>query len=163
MPRIRSSRRLPRALVILSLGLLALASGCAGLQSMEPPEVSVVSLRPVGGTLMEQRFEVDLRVLNPNNKDINVDGLDFELDINGSRLARGVSSEAFTLPRLGETVTTVEVTTSTIDIIRKTLSLSGTEPLAYRLRGRVHLGGLAGTLKFDESGEVALGNTTRTL
>ena len=57
MPRIRSSRRLPRALVILSLGLVALASGCAGLQSMEPPEVSVVNLRPVGGTLMEQRFQ----------------------------------------------------------------------------------------------------------
>jgi LEA14-like dessication related protein len=112
---------------------------------------------------MEQRFDVDLRVLNPNNKDISVDGLDFELDINGSRLARGVSSEAFTLPRLGETVTTVQVTTSTVDIIRKTLSLSGTEPLQYRLKGRVHLGGLAGTLKFDESGEVALGNTTRTL
>ena len=67
------------------------------------------------------------------------------------------------LPRLGEEVTTVQLTTSTLDIIRRTMSMAGRQALEYRLKGRVHLGGLAGTLKFDESGEVALGNSTRTL
>ncbi len=155
MPHPRSPRR-QRGLPVLALALVSLLGGCASLQSLEPPEVNLVSLRPVSATLMEQRFDVDLRVINPNNKDIDVEGLDFELDINGERLARGVSSESFTLPRLGETVTTVQLTTSTLDIIRRTMSMAGGQALEYRLQGRVHLGGLAGTLKFDESGEVTL-------
>lgn len=149
--------------VVLVALLLALAAGCANLQSLEPPEVRLVSLRPVEATLMEQRFDVGLRVLNPNNRDIAVEGLDFELDINGSRMARGVSAEAFTLPRLGETVATIQVTTSTLSIIRRTMALSGSDSLEYRVRGRIHLGGLAGTLSFDQTGQISLGNAGNTL
>ena len=85
MPQFDRSRGGVRGALPLALILLAaLVTGCAGLQSLEPPEVSVVSLKPVAATLMEQRFEVGLRVLNPNNRDIDVKGLDFELDINGT-------------------------------------------------------------------------------
>ena len=165
MPQFDRSRGGVRGALPLALILLAaLVTGCAGLQSLEPPEVSVVSLKPVAATLMEQRFEVGLRVLNPNNRDIDVKGLDFELDINGSRLARGVTAEEFTLPRLGETVATVDLTTSTLDIIQRAMTLSNGQTLEYRLRGRVHLGGLAGTLPFDETGQISMGqNGTTTL
>lgn len=138
-----------------SLALLLVATiltGCASMQSLEPPEVRVVSLRPVTGTLIEQQFEVGLALLNPNNKDIAIDGLDFELEINGNRLARGVSADGFTLPRLGETRTAVLVTTSMLSVLRQAIALTGAETLDYRVLGRVHLGGIGGTLRFDESG-----------
>jgi LEA14-like dessication related protein len=143
--------------------LITLISGCASLRDLEPPEVRMTSLRPVAGTLMEQQFEVGLAVLNPNNRDVEIDGMDFELEVNGNRLARGVSSEGFTLPRLGETRTTVLVTTSTLNVLRQAISLSAAGTIDYRLLGRVHLGGLAGTLKFDEAGKLSLDDVATTL
>lgn len=147
----------PRLRGFLLLLATLLVSACASLASLEPPEVRVSSLKMLEndpGTL-EQRFEVGLRVLNPNNRDIAVDGVDFELDVNDRRLARGVSSEGFTLPALGETTTSVVVTTSLLDLLRQAynLSLRGGETLDYQLNGRLHLAsGLARTIPFDYSG-----------
>jgi LEA14-like dessication related protein len=136
-----------------------LVSACASLASLEPPEVRVSSLRVLEsdpGTL-EQRFEVGLRVLNPNNRDIAVDGVDFELDVNDRRLARGLSSEGFTLPALGETTTTVVVTTSLLDLLRQAYDLSqrGGQSLDYQLNGKLHLAsGLVRTIPFDYAGKL---------
>jgi LEA14-like dessication related protein len=152
----RSVPAAARGRLASTLCLAVLLAGCASLRDLEPPEVRLISLRPVAGTLMEQQFEVGLAVLNPNNRDIDVDGMDFELEVNGKRLARGVSAEGFTLPRLGETRATVLVTTSTLSVLRQAMSLSTAGTIDYRLLGKVHLGGLGGTLKFDESGEISL-------
>lgn len=152
----------PRRLLALSF-FIALLAGCASLKELEPPEVRVTSLRPVAGTLMEQQFEVGLAVLNPNNQDIDIDGLDFELEVNGNRLARGVSADGFTLPRLGETQATVIVTTSTLSVLRQAMSFSTAGTIDYRLLGRVHLGGLGGTLRFDEAGKLNLDDVATTL
>lgn len=144
-----------RGFVLLFAALLA--SACASLASLEPPEVRVSSLKMLENEpgMLEQRFEVGLRVLNPNNRDIAVDGVDFELDVNDRRLARGVSSEGFTLPALGEMTTSVVVTTSLLDLLRQAynLSLRGGETLDYQLNGRLHLAsGLVRTIPFDYSG-----------
>lgn len=162
MPRLPSfaagCRRLFAALLTTTL-----LAGCASMADLEPPEVRLVSLRPVTGTLMEQQFEVGLAVLNPNNREINVEGLDFELEVNGNRLARGASAEGITLPRLGETRTTVMVTTSTLSVLRQAMSLGTEGAIDYRLLGRVHLGGLGGTLRFDEEGRLSLDDVATSL
>jgi LEA14-like dessication related protein len=135
----------------------ALVTGaCTGLASLEPPEVHVASLSLLESEpgSLEQQFEVGLRLLNPNNRDIAVEGVDFELEVNGQRLARGLSSEAFTLPRLGEQTTSMVVTTSVIDLLRQAYGLSG-EALEYRVRGRLHLGsGFVRTVPFDHAGRI---------
>jgi hypothetical protein len=41
--------------------LLSAVQGCAGLRNLEPPDVVVTAIRPVDATLLEQRFDVDLR------------------------------------------------------------------------------------------------------
>ena len=146
--------RLARFAVVLAL--LA-AAGCANLATLEAPEVEVTSLQllePAPGSL-EQRFEVGLRLVNPNNRALAVDGLDFELDLNDRRLARGVTNRAFELPRLGEAETSVIVTTSVFDVIRQALELGSRRATAmdYRLRGRLHLGsGFVRTVPFDHRG-----------
>lgn len=146
-----------RILAVLALCLAA--AGCATLGTLEAPELKVTSFRVLeqeAGSL-EQRFAVGLRVINPNNRDIEVDGLDFSLDLNGRRLARGVSNENFTLPRLGEAETTVVVSTSLLDVLRQAVQLGQRqdEQLEYRLRGKLHLGGLLlRSIPFDHSGKL---------
>jgi LEA14-like dessication related protein len=133
------------------------AAGCATITSLEAPEIQLTSLQllaPEPGSL-EQRFAVGLRVINPNNRSMAVDGMDFELDLNDKRLARGVTNRAFELPRLGETETTVVVTTSVLDLLRQAVDYAGRPdaPLNYRLRGRVHLGsGFVRSVPFDHRG-----------
>lgn len=148
------------ALRVLALALALLAAGCASLSSLEAPEVRVTAVRsvPAERGSLEQRFAVDLNVLNPNNRAIDVDGVDFELDLNGSRLARGVSSEGFSLPALGEASTTVVVSTSLTDVFRQVLQLGRAQPesLEYRVRGKLHLGsGFVRTLPFERSGTLS--------
>jgi LEA14-like dessication related protein len=150
---------MPSPIVRLALALLALlaAAGCASITSLQAPEVQVTSLQllaPEPGSL-EQRFAVGLRLVNPNNRSMAVDGLDFELDVNDKRLARGVTNRAFELPRLGETDTTVVVTASVLDLLRQAVDYAGRPdvPLNYRLRGRVHLGsGFVRSVPFDHRG-----------
>lgn len=145
---------------LLLLVMLALTlSACASVSSLEAPEVQVTGLTLLEAEpgSMEQRFLVSLRLTNPNNRSIVIDGLDFELDVNDRRLARGVTGERFELPRLGEAHTSVVVTTSLFDVLRQVMALGGRREgtLDYRLRGRLHLGsGLVRTLPFDHRGQL---------
>jgi LEA14-like dessication related protein len=150
-----------RRLVRLAAVVLLLATaGCASLASLEAPEVRVTSLQMLESApgSLEQRFAVGLRLTNPNNRAIDVDGLDFELELNGNRLARGVSDNAFELPRLGEAETLVVVTTSLFDVLRQALDLAGRSDAAmdYRVRGRLHLGsGFVRSIPFDHEGRIS--------
>jgi LEA14-like dessication related protein len=140
-------------LLVLALVTLILP-GCAGLQSLDPPDVYLTSLEPLQSEGLEPRFRVGLRFQNPNNRDIEVEGINFDLDVNGRRLATGVSDEEFLLPKLGEARTTVTVTTSLVDIARQMFALSSAQGVDYRLKGKVHLGGLLTSIPFERSGSL---------
>ena len=140
----------------LVLGLCcALLSGCASLGvGGEPVEVQLVSLTPLPSTAFEHRLRVDLRLRNPNNQAYEIEGLRFVLDVNGSRLASGVSSETATLPRLGEVVVPVTTTTSLFDVVNQILAF-GQQPqpqFSYELRGKVFLKHSWGGLEFERRG-----------
>jgi len=140
-----------------AVSAILVVAGCATMAPLQAPEVQVTSLQllePAQGSL-EQRFAVGLRLTNPNNRALAVDGLDFELELNDRRLARGVTNRAFELPRLGEAETSVIVTTSVFDLLRQALELGSQRQTAmdYRLHGRLHLGsGFVRTVPFDHRG-----------
>jgi len=136
---------------ILSIGSILFATSCASLLfQAEPPEVLVVNVNPLGGTLFEQRVQVDLRVRNPNDFNLDVTGLDFTLQLNNKRLARGLASQAVTIPRLGDAILTVETTTSTLDVLSQLLNLASGEDVTYHIKGILHLQNIP--LPFDNEG-----------
>lgn len=110
----------------------------------------MINVTPLESTPFEQRLKVDLRVRNPNNIDLLVTGMDFRLDLNGKRLARGLTNREFTVPRLGETVVSLETTTSTLDVVRQVLGLRNVETLTYGITGLLHRN--EGGLPFENSG-----------
>jgi LEA14-like dessication related protein len=136
----------------------ALAPGCASVGAgREPIEVNLVQLAPLPSTAFEHRLRVDLRLRNPNNRDYEIDGLRFVLDVNGQRLASGVSSEPATLPRLGEVVVPVTTTTTLFALVNQLVRF-GTEQqprFEYRLRGKLFLAGLWGSIPFEREGSDA--------
>jgi LEA14-like dessication related protein len=132
--------------------------GCASVGAgREPIEVNLVQLAPLPSTAFEHRLRVDLRLRNPNNRDYEIDGLRFVLDVNGQRLASGVSNEPATLPRLGEVVVPVTTTTTLFALVNQLVRF-GTEQqprFEYRLRGKLFLAGLWGSIPFEREGSDA--------
>ncbi len=139
--------------------LLALcAATLAGCASMgvggEPVEVQLVSLTPLASTAFEHRLRVDLRLRNPNNHAYEIEGLRFVLDVNGNRLASGVSNESATLPRLGEVVVPVTTTTTLFDVVNQIIAFGQQQQphFEYELRGKVFVKHSWGGLDFERQG-----------
>ena len=130
------------------IGLLA----CTPTDLPEPPEVVLVSMVPVDVSLMEQRLAVTLRVRNPNNAPMSVDGLRFGIDINGKTFAKGTSDKAVTVPRLGEAEVAGVAHVSTTDLMRQVLSVPDAKGLEYRLSGALFLAH-GGRAAFDQTGD----------
>lgn len=145
-------------LMLWILPIMLLSTACAGLfTNVEQPEVYVINVQPAEGEsgLLEQRLKVDLRIRNPNDHDLAINGVDFHLDVNGNRLARGLSNESVTVPRLGEATISVIASTTLMDLVRQISKLGQNQDLAYAVKGKLHLGsGWGGRIPFESSGQL---------
>ncbi|GAB4224929.1 MAG: hypothetical protein Tsb0032_30370 [Kiloniellaceae bacterium] len=121
--------------------LLALAACSTG--DPVAPQVRMVDLRLLEGGVFEQRFQIDLRIGNPNDFDLPLDGLTFDLDVNGENFARGFSNERVTVPRLGEETISVVASTTLLDLVQQMRLLAQRGDLSYRLHGTAYLNSLA--------------------
>ena len=120
-------------LATLLLGL----SACAGVteEDVLPPKVSLADVRFLDGSAFQQQLLLELRVGNPNNFDISLEGLSFSLEVNGAPFADGLSNEDVTLPRLADTRVPVTATTTLVDLVRQALLLSETGEISFLLEG----------------------------
>ena len=135
----------------LTILFAAMAAGCVSwFITGEQPEVLVTNVSPLESTPFEQRLIVELRIRNPNDFDLQVTGLDFRLDVNSQRLARGLGNKAVTIPRLSDAVVSVETSTSTLDVLRQVLGLHQRQELTYRISGVLYH--KDGRLPFDNTG-----------
>jgi len=126
----------------VAAALLLLLASCSTGEPL-PPQVHVVNMQLLESSLFEQRFQVDLRIGNPNDFDLPLDGLTFDLDVNGEDFARGFSDQRVTVPRLGEARLSVVASTTLLDLVRQFKLLAERGDLAYRLHGTAYLNSLA--------------------
>jgi LEA14-like dessication related protein len=89
-----------RCFALLAVAFLSACAGLAGLA--QKPEVSVAGLNLVQFGLFEQRFALKLRIQNPNDVELPINGLNFEIEINGQPFIKGLSDKSVTIPRFGE-------------------------------------------------------------
>lgn len=151
-----------RAMVLLltSVGLLA---ACASLPNQDPLSIDVTGIEPLPneGGGMELRLTVRVRIQNPNDSDIPYSGAALDLDLNGRKLASGVSAVMGTVPRYGETVLEIPVTVSALNMARQVLGFvnaQGQHDVSYTVRGKLE-GGLFGTRRFTDEGTFELPTT----
>lgn len=101
---------------VSALLIITQLAGCADL-SLKKPEIQVASIETGRTTLLEQDFNVVLRVQNPNNKELKAQGLYFELSTNGKKMATGVSNQPILIPAMGEGTIPITLHTSMIDLL----------------------------------------------
>lgn len=144
--------------IVLMCLLIAGLSACALFPNRDPLTINVVGIEPLPGQDLEIRFAVKLRLQNPNDTDIQYDGVAVNLDVNGRLLASGVSNQKGTISRFSEGMLTVPVSVSAFAALRQAVGLTETQSLdnlPYELRGKL-AGGLFGTLRFHDSGTLSL-------
>jgi LEA14-like dessication related protein len=145
-----------------AIGCLAVCmlAGCAAVtKRLEPPRISLANIRVQEVTGLETVFEIQLRVFNTNDVDLNVSGIEAALEVNGQAFATGVSNNAVKIPSFGTELVTITVYSSVIHMVRSVVGLGEAEELNYRLQGKVKASGnhiLPVILPFDSAGRVTL-------
>lgn len=153
---------IPRRRTLLSAAVAGLlAAACASVPiGLEAPQVSLSDVSLQGGGLFEQRIGLVLRVVNPNRRALAIDGMSFDVELNGKKFAHGVSDRAVTIPGLGEALIDVTAVTSLGDVLRQLGAFGEHRGVAYRLSGKVLMSGF-GSLPFERKGEVSLPDPSR--
>ena len=142
---------------LLAAGLIAMPGCATFLTNVEPPEIGVINVLPLEAEgAFEQRAQVQLRIINPNDFDLQITGISFQLDFNDRRFTRGVSNESLNVPRLGEAKTSLVVTTSMLDILRQVMAMDQQQSSTYTISGKVYLGNARmRSLSFKHEGDLA--------
>jgi len=147
--------------LIICASLLTLIAGCSALvPQLETPKLSVVNVEVTKTELWEQRMKVRLRVQNPNNRSLPVQGLSARLEVAGEEFATGVSAAAFEVPALGEAEFDMDMTAHMAGALIKLLARRGeavTDQIDYRVTGKLSLSsGFLRSIPFEETGSFSL-------
>lgn len=140
------------------LGVTALA-GCAALQpELDPPKISVENFRSLEGQGGAPRFEVDLRIQNPNQQALDIAGIAYDIALQDVDLISGVTNQVPLIEGYSEEVVTLESGLNTIQLVRF-LARLGTgaqtiDQLEYRLSVKVDFRGLMPTQRIVETGVI---------
>lgn len=118
-----------------------LLAACSSLpMGAMAPKVSVAAVDVKSLGLFEQRFDLGLRVSNPNDFDLKIEGLDFDLEVNGRPFAKGLSNTTVMIPAASSTIVHVEAITESKNLITQVKTMPFDmlkEGVPYRVKGRV--------------------------
>lgn len=143
-----------RIVLLAALGLFS--TGCT-VARLEPPQLQVIEVGLVGANILKQDLRLRLRVQNPNDVELPVRGISYEVQLSGETFASGESERDFVVPALGETEFNLDVTTNAAAAVLRLLGDRSDRNPEYRLLGRVHLArGLLRSIPFEHRGELKL-------
>ncbi|MDB6107558.1 MAG: hypothetical protein JWO52_7557 [Gammaproteobacteria bacterium] len=136
----------------IAVAALGLSACSLFMPKLEKPTLSVVSVQMLKSDLWHQELKLRMRVQNPNDRVLPVEGLVYELDVDGQALAHGMAGDSFVVPARGEAEFDMSVSANMASVLMKVLSQGG-NPVDYRLKGKIALSsGLWRSIPFDEQG-----------
>jgi LEA14-like dessication related protein len=148
------------AVVIRLCALVALLlAGCQGVERSDflPPRVTLADLRLIGSNLIEQEFQLRLRIVNANNYQLSLSGLRYNLRLNERDFLEGVSNGTVTVPRLSETTVLARGRTNTIELVDQVLTIVEAKEFRYALEGVAYIdGGPVAGVPFNAGGDIRL-------
>jgi LEA14-like dessication related protein len=149
---------LPPFIILIFVGLL---TACADipLQKLKYPEVSVAGFKPVKFEQHEQKYQLQLRLKNPNFFPLPISGVNYRLFFNDKEFINGAPQQSTTIPANGEGPLDIEIVTNLMDIIKDLpdwKKILKDRQLGYRVEGAVHLKAQQFKIPFKHQGEISL-------
>ncbi len=144
-----------------ALLLVLLCSACASMgtgEALDPPTVSLQSIRPVSGSGATPDFEITLRVVNPNNHSLNIAGVAYDVEVEGHELVSGVSNDIPRIDAYSEENVTLSASVNVFPLLRLLADVTSNEArtLEYQLKAKIDFEGLVPTQRISETGEIDL-------
>ncbi|HNR21799.1 MAG TPA: LEA type 2 family protein [Steroidobacteraceae bacterium] len=151
--------------ILIATALAVLLSSCAATR-LETPHLQLVNIEMMESELFEQRFKVRMRVQNPNDRALPVQGISAKMQLQGEDFAQGVAGEAFTVPAFGEAefdmVLRANVAGAILRLLSSMKDKKSPDKLDYRVVGKLSLSsGFLRSVPFEESGSFNLGELTK--
>jgi hypothetical protein len=152
---------LPRLVSIAPLCFfwLVLLTGCAGLTpQLDPPKVSIDSFTSLPSSGGAPRFEIKLRVANPNKQTLDIAGISYSVELLGKEVISGVTNDVPTIEGYSEEVVTLEAGLQLFQLLRLLSGLGRTQAdaLDYRFSAKIDFNGFIPTQRIEETGEITL-------
>lgn len=149
--------------LILLIPLAASLNGCANWfgNDFQDPHVHLLKVDVVKARLHEQRFNLFFRIDNPNDFELSIRGLAYDIQLNGVPLATGESNQSLDIPAHGRRELKIPVRTNLWRHLKGVVkSLEDTsKPIRYQLRGEVKTGLLFGrSVHLQRNGEIIPGD-----
>jgi LEA14-like dessication related protein len=144
------------AFLFLSLAMLV---GCATfMPQLDPPKISLVNFRSLPTEGNAPRFEIKLRVVNPNKQPLDIAGISYSVELLDKELITGVANQIPPIDGYGEGIVTLDAGLQLLELLRLMASLGAarTEPLEYRFTAKIDFNGFMPTQRLEESGEISL-------
>jgi LEA14-like dessication related protein len=140
------------------LALLAVLASCATGPKLETPRLKVIGIEMMSTDMFAQRFKVRMLVQNPNDMELQVRGLDYQIILMGDSFADGVSNDQFLLPALGEAEFDMMITTNFVSSFGRLISRMGggkLEDIEYEIVGKIFVDkGMLRKIPFSHRGTV---------
>jgi LEA14-like dessication related protein len=145
---------------IAILGALLILAGCASVSPYpDPPTVNVTSftLAPESAG-MTPRFRVGLNVVNPNRRELTLVGMSYSVELEGTRILNGATSELPLVPAYGSADFTVDLSPDLLGSARLLTDLMGRQRdrLSYSFKARLDVGRWIPDIRVEETGELPL-------
>jgi LEA14-like dessication related protein len=137
--------------------LLCVALGGCAVARLQSPQLQVTEVSLLGADLFKQQLRVRMRVQNPNDVELPVRGITYEVQVAGETFATGDSERDIVVPALGSTEFDVDVTANAAAALLRVLGNRDRGDPAYRILGKVRLAkGLIKTIPFEHTGTIRL-------
>jgi LEA14-like dessication related protein len=125
---------------------------------MDPPNVSLESFTSLPSDGAGPRFEIKLRVQNPNEQSLDIAGVSYSIELLGNEVVSGVTNEVPTIEGYSEEVVTLQASLKLLQLLRLLAGLGQTtaDELTYRFAAKIDFRGLVPTQRVEETGTITL-------
>ncbi len=132
-------------------------SGCALVPRLQTPRFSIVDIEVHRASFLEQQLRVRVRVENPNDRSLPVQGISYTIDVGGQQFATGASDASFVVPALGTAEFNMDITANAAGALFAILGKPRGQAIEYHMKGRVEFSrGWLRSIPFAESGTFTL-------
>ena len=143
---------------LFSLLVALLLTSCAAMKPVAP-EINLMGLVVDEVTLSHVNMVANLRLFNPNAVTLQVQSVEYELQLNGVKVSAGQSLRSLDIAPDDYGNLDLRLSSAYWDIFRFVNNLQQGEELDFRLTGKVRVGGLGiigHTFNFDHEGKIPL-------
>jgi LEA14-like dessication related protein len=145
---------------ILFAAFILFFSGCAGLQTSDyqDPAVSINAFRMVPSQGIAPRFEIELRIVNPNRSALELEGIAYTIDIEGHRILTGAANDLPVIDPYSEGNVTLQAGTDLfggLGLIGDLMKQDHNK-VTYDLHVKLDVGSYRPLIHVERTGEISL-------